>query len=272
MPADAPTRSESSFEVIGVLHLLPLPGAPRPSPGLTAVVERAVADARALATGGVRSAILENLGDAPFTGGRVSADVVAAMTRIALAVRQEVPEIDLGINVLRNDPLAALGIAAAVEASFIRVNVLSGATWTDQGLITGTARELLLARRRLVADGVAPVKIAADVQVKHGAPAGESRLELLAHDTAGRGGADVLIVTGSATGSATALEDVRTTVEAAPGTPVWVGSGVTAQSVADVRRAGAAAAIVGTWLHEGGVIEAPLCAHRTAQLIEAASS
>ena len=52
--------------VIGVLHLAPLPGAPTPGPGLTAVLDRALADAEALAVGGARGVIVENLGDAPF--------------------------------------------------------------------------------------------------------------------------------------------------------------------------------------------------------------
>ena len=57
MPADPVPR------LIGVLHLLPLPGAPTPSPGLLEVEERAVADAQVLWSGGFRAAILENLGE-----------------------------------------------------------------------------------------------------------------------------------------------------------------------------------------------------------------
>ena len=57
----------------------------------------------------------------------------------------------MGINVLRNDAQAAMGIAAASGASFVRVNVLSGAMLTDQGLIEGQAAELLRLRRQLEA-------------------------------------------------------------------------------------------------------------------------
>jgi predicted TIM-barrel enzyme len=74
---------------------------------------------------------------------------VAAMTAIAGAVRAAAPELELGINVLRNDALAALAVAAAVGARFIRVNVHTGAMVTDQGLIEGRARETVLLRRRL---------------------------------------------------------------------------------------------------------------------------
>ncbi len=57
--------------LVGVLHLLPLPGAPSPGPGLEAVEARALADLRALVDGGADGVILENFGDAPFAKDRV---------------------------------------------------------------------------------------------------------------------------------------------------------------------------------------------------------
>jgi len=260
--------SSTSFQLMGVLHLLPLPGAPSPSPGLEAVEARAIADAQTLVAGGISKAIIENLGDAPFTGGRVGPETIAMMTRIALAVRREVPELSLGVNILRNDGLAALAVAAVVDASFIRVNVLAGASWTDQGLIEGRARDILLMRRRLAQDGLGAIQIAADIRVKHGAPAGESDRVRLAHDTAGRGGADMLIVTGAATGAPTELDDLAKVREAG-GVPVWVGSGVTVHTMPSVR-ALADGAIVGTALHDRADIRAPLSAQRVRAIVEAA--
>ncbi|MGH7161872.1 MAG: BtpA/SgcQ family protein, partial [Planctomycetota bacterium] len=52
--------------VLGVVHLLPLPGSPRYAGGIDAVVARAVKDARAYAAGGADAVIVENYGDAPF--------------------------------------------------------------------------------------------------------------------------------------------------------------------------------------------------------------
>jgi len=267
VPAE-PDATPHRFDLMGVLHLLPLPGAPTPSPGLEAVEARAVADARTLVAGGIHTAIIENLGDAPFTGGRVGPETVAMMTRIAATVRREVPALHLGVNVLRNDALAALSIAAAVGARFVRVNVLSGASWTDQGLIEGRARDLLLLRRRLKHDGIPSIAIAADIRVKHGTPAGEADRVRLAHDTAGRGGADVLIVTGAATGAPTELSDIAA-VRQAGGVPVWVGSGVTQGSIATVRRS-ADGAVVGTALHDNADIRAPLCQARVEAMVAAA--
>ena len=54
----------------------------------------------------------------------------------------------------------------ALEAEFIRVNVLTGIMATDQGLIEGKAYDLLRYRRELGAE----VGILADVLVKHARP------------------------------------------------------------------------------------------------------
>ena len=248
--------------LIGVVHLLPLPGAPRPSPGLAAVIERAVSDARALVEGGADAAIIENLGDAPFVAEAVEPWTVAAMTRVALAIRQAAPKLPLGLNVLRNDASAALGVAAAVDATFIRVNVHTGMMWTDQGPIVGRARETLLARSRLGAD----VRIAADVLVKHAEPAGSPDIRDVARDTMLRGGADAVIVSGTGTGRPTAPGRVEAVLQAARGAPVWVGSGVQPDNLPP---AGLAAAVVGTWLHESADLDRPLDPRRVNQVAEA---
>ena len=260
MPVDRLPR------LIGVLHLLPLPGAPSPSPGLREVERRAVADAQALVRGGCRAAILENLGDAPFTRAAVGPEVIAAMTRVAGAVRRACPELVLGINVLRNDALAALAIASAVEASFIRVNVLSGSSWTDQGLIQSAARDLLLLRRRLEADGGPVIRIAADVCVKHGVPAGAADAVREARDASGRGGADFIIISGAGTGLATDLSNIEE-IRRAAAVPVLVGSGVTLQTAGEVA-ARSDGAIVGTALHVDGDLSRPLCDDRVRSMVQ----
>lgn len=249
----------TDFSFFGVLHLLPLPAGPRVSPGFGAVLERALADADALVAGGADGCILENLGDAPFTAGRVEPHVSASLAVLGDRLRARFGDrLRLGVNVLRNDGRAALGVAAACGASLVRVNVWSGATWTDQGLIQGQAHQLLRYRRELGAhEGPGRVAVAADLLVKHGVPAGSSDLAAVARDTAGRGGADLLIVTGGATGAPTDLDQLLVVRDAAPTTPVWVGSGVTVQTAPEVARL-AHGAIVGTALHHDGDLSAPL--------------
>jgi uncharacterized protein len=214
--------------VIGMVHLSPLAGAPRYGDNCAAVRTAAVRDAEALAEGGVHAIMVENFGDVPFFPGRVPAEVVAQMTAIAAEVRRAT-DLPLGINVLRNDGCSALAIAQAAGAQFIRVNVLCGARVTDQGIVHGIAHDLLRLRRHLGADDVG---ILADVDVKHSAPLAARAIEEEVADTVERGLADGLIVSGSGTGRPTDLETLRRVKSAAGAVPVFVGSGVTADTVA----------------------------------------
>src|SRR5438552_13240457 len=113
--------------LIGMVHLLPLPGSPRWNGSMAEVIDAALADARALADGGIDALIVENWGDAPFPPGRVEAAPVAALGVVAREIRRAHPASVLGINVLRNDGRSALAVAAAAGADFIRVNVHAGA-------------------------------------------------------------------------------------------------------------------------------------------------
>ena len=151
-----------SRPVVGMVHLLPLPGAPGWGGPLGKVVARAVEEARILSEEGMDGVMVENYGDIPFHPGAVPPETVAAMAVVVRAVMEAV-EVPVGVNVLRNDAHGALAVAAATGARFIRVNVHTGAMWTDQGLIQGRAHETLRLRRTL-APGVA---ILADVLVKH---------------------------------------------------------------------------------------------------------
>jgi membrane complex biogenesis BtpA family protein len=246
--------------LIGVVHLAALPGSPRASLALRACIERAVEDARALQAGGADGVLVENFHDVPFRAGRVDAHTVAAMTAACLAVRDAV-DCELGVNVLRNDAAAALGIAVACDAHFIRVNVHSGAMLTDQGVITGRADETLRLRRQLDAERV---RIFADVLVKHATPLAPQLLEDALQDTVERGLADAVIISGRATGDAASADDVQRAATAG-GAPVYVGSGVTDENV---RRylPYAAGVIVGTWLKVGGSIGNPVDVERVRRL------
>lgn len=249
--------------LIGVIHLPPLPGSPRWGGDLGAVAESTAADARALADAGFDAVVVENFGDAPFEPGTVPAVTVAAMTRCAMAVRAAAPRLALGINVLRNDALAALAVAVASEATFIRVNVHIGARVTDQGLIEGRAHETLRVRRSLGAENV---MLLCDVDVKHSAPLGARPIEEEAHDLVERAAADAVLVTGSGTGRGASREDLER-VAAAVRAPVLVASGVTEASLPELARAHGV--IVGSCLRKDGVAGSPVDPARAASFARA---
>ena len=264
-------RSERPL-LIGVVHLAPTPGAPlhgsggpgSPARGLAALLERAAEDARALAEGGADAAVVENFGDVPFFATRVPPETIATMTRAVLEVARAAPGLALGVNVLRNDARAALGICAATGASFLRVNVHTGAAATDQGLIEGDAARTLRERARLCPG----VQLLADVHVKHARPMGGRSLEEEAADTALRGLADGLIVSGAATGAAPPAERVERVRGAACGRPVLIGSGLTSANARELFGSGAraAGAIVGTSLKRDGRVDEPVDPERVREL------
>lgn len=252
--------------LVGMVHCLPLPGSPRWAGSIDAVVERAVADARALEAGGFHACLVENFGDAPFGPGSADPASVAGLAVVAAEVRRSV-RLPVGINVLKNDARAALAVAAAAGAAFVRVNVHVGAVVADQGVVQGDAYGTLRYRRLL---GSA-ARLFVDVGGKHAVPLAPVELEQVARDAAYRGLADALVVSGVATGEPASLGDVERVRAAVPDRPILVGSGVTPETVGDLLRV-ADGAIVGTWLKRGGHVAEAVDVERVARLARAAGA
>jgi hypothetical protein len=249
--------------IIGVVHLLPLPTSARWGGNLKAVIDRAEQEATALAAGGVDGIIVENFFDAPFVKDQVDPAVVSAMTLIVQRLQNLVAP-PIGLNVLRNDAKSALAIAAATDAQFIRVNVLTGVMATDQGLIEGRANEVLRYRRELGCD----VKILADVLVKHARPLGTPNLTTAVQETINRGLADAVILSGWATGSPPIQADLELAKAAAGNTPVFIGSGASWENVDSLLQA-ADGIIVSSSLKRQGDINNTIDPIRVSRFVEA---
>jgi membrane complex biogenesis BtpA family protein len=246
--------------LIGVVHLLPTVGSPRFGGDARAIVEAAVRDAEELVGGGCDALIVENFGDVPFFADCVPAETIAAMAIAVDAVCAKV-RLPVGVNVLRNDARAALGLCAATGASFLRVNVHVGAAVTDQGLVQGRAAETVRERARLCPG----VVILADVHVKHATPLSREPIGAAARETVERGLADALIVSGIATGSAPDVGAVMEVRKSVPRTPLFLGSGVDVDN-AQALLQHADGAIVGTWLKRDGRVSEPVDRDRVMQL------
>lgn len=257
---------EGQKPIVGVIHLLPLPGSPGWEGELAPVLERCVAEALALEAGGLDGVLVENYRDAPFFPRSVPQETIAAMTLAVDAVRKAV-KIPVGLNILRNDAASALAVAAVTGAAFIRVNVHTGSMFTDQGLIQGQAHLTLRKRTALGS----PVAILADVLVKHAVPPPGSVLETAARDTWHRGLADGLILTGSETGARVDREEIRRVKEALPPEArVWVGSGATPETLRELLEQ-ADGIIVGSALQNEGIAGGGIDPRRVTRFMAAAS-
>lgn len=248
---------------IGVVHLPPLPGSPRWGGEMSRVLEQAQGEAQILENGGANGIIVENFGDAPFRTGRVEPDTVAALTLAVDRVCRAV-SLPVGINMLRNDAGSALAVAAATGAQFIRVNIHYGVMAADEGLVEGEAYATLRHRQALGTD----VKVLADVLVKHAVPLGPVDLGLMARETAYRGLADGLIVTGPVTGQPALAKDAATVRQAVPDRLLLVGSGVDLDNAHQLLEY-ANGAIVGTSLKRDGIVSNPLDPERVRRMAEA---
>jgi membrane complex biogenesis BtpA family protein len=238
----------SARPIIGVIHLPPLPGFAG-SPGIDGVLEKALADQRALETGGADGVLVENEEDHPHEV-MAGPATVANMTRVtsALVARASVP---VGVEILLNDPEASVAVAAAAGARFIRTDYfVDRMERPEYGEMRIDPGAVLALRRRLGADHIL---VLADIQVKYARmlqprPLAESAA--MARDS----GADALVVTGSATGRAPAREEIQDARRGAPDRPVLVGSGLDSQNADDLL-AVAGGAIVGTSLKTGDHID-----------------
>jgi len=250
--------------IIGVVHLLPLPSSARWGGSLQAVIDRAEQEATALASGGVDGIMIENFFDAPFVKDQVNGAVISAMTLIIQRLKSIIT-LPMGVNVLRNDALSGMAIAACTQAQFIRVNVLTGVMATDQGFIEGKANELLRYRRELGCD----VQIFADVLVKHARPLSNTNLTIAVQEAIDRGLADAVILSGWVTGDPPNLEDLELAKAAAKGTPVLIGSGATWENIGTLIKA-ADGVIVSSSLKRQGKIEQAIDPNRVSQFVEVA--
>ena len=254
----------ASLQLIGMVHAGPLPGSPGYRPPFEALIDRAVEDALTLERAGFDAVLVENYGDAPYFADDVPDITVASMTRVVTAARMAV-NLPVGVNVLRNDAVAALSIAAACGARFIRVNVLSGVMYTDQGMVEGRAARLARLRASLGPE----IEVLADVFVKHATPPPGLRIEEASADLWNRGMADGLILSGSATGLPTDPDVIDRVRGAVPGTRLLVGSGVTDRRIAGlVGRVDGV--IVGTATKEMGDIHRPVDPARAVAIVRVA--
>ena len=213
--------------LIGCIHLLPLPGSPGYQGEIKNILNQAMIEAEIFRKHKVDGLIIENFRDMPFFPAHVPAETIASMT----IVTHEINKIfngPIGVNVLRNDAKAALAIASACKVQFIRVNVHTGASVTDQGIVEGKAFETLRLRDSLKSD----VLIFADVNVKHASPLGNRSIEDETKDLAERGLVDAVIVSGNHTGGEVNLKEINR-IKQNTDLPVIIGSGITADNLND---------------------------------------
>ena len=222
-------------------------------------MDRALHDAEALLEGGIRHVIVENDGDRPF--GIENEDynfnrVAAEIATFGTIIREEFPDLTLGVQVLYNYSFTP-SIVKAIGGKFMRSQFYCETRRTsDQRVITPTAHRMHTANQRPGHDFV----ILADIDSKGSAPVDENyNPEDSVRIATTTDIPSALITTGIETGVAPDKEQVgrfRELVDKyALDMPVGVGSGTTPEAV----RAGliehANFAIVGSYFKTDGKVD-----------------
>ena len=251
--------------LIGMVHLHALPGTAKSKKTPQQIVDIAVDEATKLVKYGFDAVLIENMHDTPYLLREVGPEIVATMTVATQAVVDAV-NVPVGIQILAGANKAAIAVAHATGAHFIRAEGFAFASVADEGIMdVADAGPLLRERRRIDADDIA---ILADIQKKHSSHSITADLSIGDH---ARGadfmGADGVIVTGNHTGHAVDLAQLRE-VRGATELPLLVGSGVTPENVKDMFQY-ADVAIVGSSIKQGGNWNQALDSSRCQALVHA---
>jgi len=241
--------------ILGMIHVGALPGTPASELPIDALISAAVAEAKIYADVGIDGVIVENMHDTPYLKGQVGPEIVAAMTRVATAVKETTAG-PVGLQILAAANREALAVATIAGLDFIRVEGFCFAHVADEGLIEGCAGELLRYRRTLRGGGEREVQIWADIKKKHSSHALTDDLDINATaEAAAFMRADAIVITGSATGDPPRIDDLRGAK--AGGLPVVLGSGLQESNIARYFDL-ADAFIVGSSFKTGGDWRAPV--------------
>jgi membrane complex biogenesis BtpA family protein len=132
------------------------------------------------------------------------------------------------VQILAGANIEAMAVAHAAGLDFIRAEGYAYAHVADEGLIEASAAKLLRYRKMI---GAERVQVWADVKKKHSAHAITADVSLgQTAETIEFMGADCVIVTGSVTGEAPQLKDVRE-AKGHCHLPVFLGSGISESNI-----------------------------------------
>jgi predicted TIM-barrel enzyme len=224
--------------IVAALHLPPF----RPGQSMAWLEDYIATNGRVFAEAGVPYVKVQ---DQTREAGPMAPCSLAVTAALARFLRAEVLGLRIGIIAEAHDPLAALSIAHACGADFVRIKVFVGGMMTAQGPRHGIGAQALAYRASIGREDIA---ILADVHDRTGVSLSSETPELAA-EWAQKSGADGLILTGASfPDSLSRIERAR---RAGIKRPILIGGGVTDENVADALAA-ADGAIVSTSLMRRG--------------------
>uniref|UniRef100_A0A182Q7Z7 BtpA family membrane complex biogenesis protein n=1 Tax=Anopheles farauti TaxID=69004 RepID=A0A182Q7Z7_9DIPT len=255
-----------SFPIIGMIHAQALPGTPLYKGSLDAILKQVRDEAKIYRECGVDGLLVENMHDIPYIRPRdgLGPEITAVMTRIAMEVREILPDIPCGVQILAGCNREALAVAKACQLQFIRAEGFVFGHLADEGYIDACAGSLLRYRKEIDANDVFVIT---DIKKKHSSHAITSDVSIA--ETAHAADfflSDGLIVTGSSTGCSADQNDLQL-LHGKTNLPIIIGSGLTLDNLTNYWGM-AHGAIVGSHFKENGHWSSQLCRKRVRTFME----
>jgi hypothetical protein len=215
--------------IIGMVHVAALPGTPRNQMKMNAIISEALRETLILTEGGVDAVMIENMHDRPYLNRSVGAEIIAAMTAVAVEIRNAF-KIPLGIQILAGANKEALAVALSAGFNFIRAEGFVFGHVADEGWMNSDAGELLRYRKQIGADHI---QIFTDIKKKHSSHFVTGDISIAETAKAAEFFlSDGVIVTGAATGEKASVDEVKA-VKSAVKIPVIIGSGIDSENIVD---------------------------------------
>lgn len=254
--------------IIGMLHLDYLEG--KDFKGLDIVLQKALADIKALEKGGIDGILIENWKEnsiGEFVSKETAKNFISVCKKLSKYIH-----IPFGINVLNNDYKVAFTVAKEVKASFVELDVFVDDVESDfenninainkpfqihpnpKGIVTYTK-----------SIGANNIPLFVFVQPKHYKMLDEEKSIQKSVKEAIASGASVVLVT-KHTGFAPTVDLIKKAKSAAGDTPVGIGSGFSAENAKDFLEY-VDFAIVGTSVKVDNITDNPVARNKVIELM-----
>jgi membrane complex biogenesis BtpA family protein len=225
------THNQSIPKITAALHLPPFPGSGHPKrKSMQEIREFALRNTEMAVRAGIQALFLQDLGDHPVSR-PIPAHIIAGMSVIGIWIRQEFPDLQLGISLLGHGAREPLAIAQAIGAKFVRLKVYVGAMVKAEGLLEGCAAEAIQYRHQIGAEDIA---IFADIYDRSGEPLGRLPLVEEVRQATVFGRADAVVLTGKSFTETLAMISEITNSDLKPS--ILIGGGVNAGNVKEAMR------------------------------------
>ncbi len=247
--------------IIALLHLRAMPGDPKfdKNGGMSAVVSAAKRELDALQDSGVDGILFANEFSLPYQH-KVAHVTTAAMARIIGELLKDI-KVPYGVNVILN-PMAAIDLAAATGASFIR-STFTGAYIGESGI---TNTDVASYVRRKMELGLDDLKLLYKVNPESDVYITERNITKITKSIIFHCDPDGLCVSGDSAGLETNSKSITIVKSAAGNIPVFCSTGCTSHNIVDKLEC-SDGAFVGTSLKENGKFDNFVDAQRVSEFM-----